>query len=386
MKKNNKINFIFPVGYHKFHKNQVFNYQLNRWLSLGYTRIEDMKEVGKRVENFDDWKREMVKLAEEALSEKRYMNEAFYYRATEFYILEESAEKQKMYDYFSEYFYKAFNNEGIERFEVPYEKGAIPVIKLNANGKKKGTIVIHGGFDSFIEEWYSSMRYFSDHGYEAIGFEGPGQGNARRKYGLGFDYRWEKPIKAVLDHFNLDDVTLFGISMGGWLCFRAAAFEPRIKRVIASSVAYDYIKTMNIVFQKLHILFARYLKNMSNKMILNAIKKGQGMQAWQSFQMMYITKKEIPMDAFEEMVFNLNEKNLHSELVKQDVLILTGRNDHFIPFKAHKMQVEALTNTKSLTDIVFTEETQAQNHCQIGNLGFALEEMVKWIEERNKKF
>ena len=79
--------------------------------------------------------------------------------------------------------------------------------------------------------------------------------------------------------------------MGGWFCFRAAAFEPRIKRVIASSVAYDYIKTMNIVFQKLHILFARYLKNMSNKMILNAIKKGSGMQAWQSFQMMYITKK-----------------------------------------------------------------------------------------------
>lgn len=380
----NKSSFTFPVGYHQSHKDQVFNFQLNRWYSLGYTRFEGMKKVGQRVTSFDDWKREMVKLAEESISEKRYMNAAFYYRAAEFYILEDSAEKQKMYDLFSKYFYEAFKDEGIERFEVPYKEGALPVIKLKAHGKKKSTIVIHGGFDSFIEEWYSPMRYFSDNGYEAIGFEGPGQGNARRKYGLAFDYKWEKPTKAVLDYFKLDDVILLGYSTGGWLCFRAAAFEPRIKRVIASSVVYDFIKNLNPLFQILHILFARYLKNMSNKIVLKAIKKGQGMQAWQSFQMMYITKKETPIEAFEEMVFNLNEKNLHSELVKQDVLILTGRDDHFFPFKAHKMQVKALTEAKSLTDIVFTKETQAQNHCQIGNIGFALETMVNWLDRKYK--
>jgi len=381
MKNTDKYKFTFPVGYHQFHNDQVFNYQLNRLYSLGYTRFEDMERVGQRVKDFVDWKREMVKLAENAISEKRYMNAAFNYRAAEFYILEENAEKQKMYDNFIEYFYKAFKDEGIERFEVPYKKSALPAIRLKAGGNKKGTIVIHGGFDSFIEEWYSSMRYFSDHGYETIGFEGPGQGNARRKYKLAFDYRWEKPTKAVLDYFKLDDVTLLGISMGGWFCFRAAAFEYRIKRVIASSVAYDYIKTMNVVFQKLHILFARYLKNISNKMILNAVKKGRGMQAWQSFQMMYITKKDIPMDAFEEMVFKMNEENLHSELVKQDVLILTGRNDHFIPFRAHKMQVNALAKAKSVTAKVFTKETHANNHCQIGNTGLMLDSIVKWIEE-----
>ena len=110
MTNTDKNKFTFPVGYHKFHKDQVFNFQLNRWHSLGYTRFEDMKKVGQGVTNFDDWKREMVRLAEEALSEKRYMNAAFNYRAAEFYILEESAEKQKMYDNFSEYFYRAFKD------------------------------------------------------------------------------------------------------------------------------------------------------------------------------------------------------------------------------------------------------------------------------------
>jgi|SaaInlV_200m_DNA_3_1039701.scaffolds.fasta_scaffold02100_11 pimeloyl-ACP methyl ester carboxylesterase len=54
------------------------------------------------------------------------------------------------------------------------------------------------------------------------------------------DVCWEKPTAAILDYFDLDDVTLFGLSMGGWLCLRAAAFEPRIKGGISSGHAIHY--------------------------------------------------------------------------------------------------------------------------------------------------
>ena len=94
------------------------------------------------------------------------------------------------------------------------------------------------------------MRYFSDYGYEVIAFEGPGQGEALRKNGLILDYAWEKPAKALIDYFDLEDVTWLGISMGGWFCFRAAAFEPRIGRVIASSIAFDYMQAYNIIIRK----------------------------------------------------------------------------------------------------------------------------------------
>jgi alpha-beta hydrolase superfamily lysophospholipase len=383
MTNNNKRKFTFPVGYYEFHKNQLFNFQLNRWHSLGYARFEDMKEAGQRIKNFEDWKVEMLKLAEQAVAEGRFMNAAFYYRAAEFYMLQDNSEKKLMYDKFSDLFYKTFKNDGIEQFNVPYKEAFLPVIKISpVEDKNKGTIVMHGGFDSFVEEFYSWMRYFSDHGYEVIAFEGPGQGAARRKYGLALDYEWEKPTKAILDYFKLNDVTLLGISMGGWFCFRAAAFEPRIKRVMASSIAYDYMKTMNIILRKIHIFFIKHMRNYSNKMILKAINKGRGLQAWMSTQMMYITKKETPMEAF-DVWLQLNEKNLRSDLVKQDVLILTGKKDHFIPFKAHDMQVKALTNAKSVTARVFTQEEQAHNHCQIGNIRFALDTMVKWIEGKS---
>lgn len=81
------------------------------------------------------------------------------------------------------------------------------------------------------------------------------------------------------------------------------------------------------------------------------------------------------------MMLQLNEKNLHSDLVKQDVLILTGREDPFIPFKMHNMQARALTNARSVTARVFTKEKQAQNHCQIGHIGLALDVMLKWISD-----
>ncbi|MCJ2513675.1 MAG: alpha/beta hydrolase [Candidatus Thermoplasmatota archaeon] len=379
---NEKSKFIFPIGYHKFHRKQVFNFQLNRWHSLGYSSFEDIKDVGQRINTFEDWNSEMVKLAEKAESENRLINAAFYYRAAEFYILQENSEKMQMYDKFSNLFYKAIEKDNIERLKIPYLKGFLPAIRIAPIGEKIGTLIVHGGFDSFIEEWYSPMRYFSDRGYEVIGFEGPGQGAAIRKYNLALDWKWEKPAKVILDYFKLDDVSWLGISMGGWFCFRASAYESRIKRVIASSIGYDYIGTMNIMLQKMHNLFLKRARNLSNKMLLKAIKKGEGMQAWQTAQLIYITKKEIPMDAFEVMM-ELNAENLHSEMVKQDVLILTGRNDHFIPFRAHDMQIKALTHAKSITAKVFTRETHAHNHCQIGNIGLSLDIMGKWIKEKS---
>ena len=261
--------FDFPVGYHQFHKDQVFNFQLNRWYSLGYARFEDMKEVGQRINTFEEWKTEMLKLAEKAVAENRLMNAAFYYRAAEFYTLQGDPDKEHLYDQFIDLFYQAFKDDEIERFKVPYQDVYLPTIRIPpTNAEKKGTIGMHGGFDSFIEEFYSWMRYFSEHGYEVISFEGPGQDGARKKFGLALDWRWERPAKAILDYFKLDDVTWLGISMGGWFCFRAAAFEPRIKMVIASSIAFDYMRAPNFVAQQLAKLFFIRFRKLTNRLTL----------------------------------------------------------------------------------------------------------------------
>jgi pimeloyl-ACP methyl ester carboxylesterase len=370
--------FAFPIGYHKFHNKQLFNFQLNRWYSLGYARLEDMTEVGKRIKTFKDWKQEMLRLAEEASSDNRLMNAAFYYRAAEFYVKAKDPEKEILYDRFIELFYKVIESEEFERHQVPYDGTYLPALRILPGYEKRGTIVIHGGFDSLIEEWYSMMAYFSMHGYEVIGFEGPGQGAALRKYGLPLIYEWERPTKAILDHFNVENATLIGLSMGGWLCLRAAAYEPRIKRVIASGHAIDYMKCMNRMFRAVHLWCIEHCREFMNRMAVLKFEKREGMAPWVVDHLKYITKKEKPLDAL-EIYLQMNEQNIHCELVRQDVLILAGRKDHLIPFKMYDMQLRALTNARSVTGRVFTRSDDAQNHCQTGNIGLALDVMAEWI-------
>jgi len=382
MKNDTRSKFTFPVGYQEFHKDKAFNFQLNRWYSMGYARLEDMEEAGQTINSFEEWKIEMLKLAEIAVSEGRLMNAAYYYRAAELFTTREDPDKEHLYDKFIDHFYKAFQDDEIKNFEVPYNDTFLPAIRIQpANTEKKGTIVLHGGFDSFIEELYSLMKYFSDNGYEVVAFEGPGQGVARKKYRLAFDYEWEKPVKAVLDYFQLEDVTLLGLSMGGWLCLRAAAFEPRINRVIAHSVSFDVIQYTNMVGQLLAKLFFRKFRKFTNNAMVKKMKK-KLMYSWFVNNLMYMTNKEMPIEGF-DVLLQLNEENLHSDLVKQDVLVLTGKKDHMIPFKMHDMQVKALTNAKSVTAMVFTKEEHAQNHCQIGNIGLVLDVMVKWIDGKS---
>jgi len=67
-------------------------------------------------------------------------------------------------------------------------------------------------------------------------------------------------------------------------------------------------------------------------------------------------------------------------LITQDVMIQTGYEDHMIPFKMHNMQVDALINAKSVTPLVFTEEVEGQNHCQVGNFGLALDLILDWLD------
>jgi pimeloyl-ACP methyl ester carboxylesterase len=376
------MTFDFPVGYHTFHKVKIMNFQLNRWYSLGYARLEDMQDAGRQIRTFGDWKRVMTDLAEKAESEKRWINAAFYYRAAEFFVLASDPDKKLLYNRFSNIFYnRAFAGELIERRWIPYEGSLLPSLHIPAaKGPAKGSVVIHGGFDSFIEEWYSCATFFASQGYDVIMFEGPGQGAARKKYGFTLTHEWEKPVKAILDHFGLDNATLLGISMGGWMCFRAAAFEPRIKRVIASSIAFDYMQIPPLPIQML----ARFLLRFPGLMdFLAGLKmKASYQERWGINNLMYITNIPSPVGA-SKVLLRFNEENQHPELVKQDVLILTGAEDHFIPLKMHYKQVNALKNARSLTARIFTREEQGQNHCQIGNIGLAHDVMLKWIEEKS---
>jgi pimeloyl-ACP methyl ester carboxylesterase len=366
-----------PVGYYKFHKNDLINFSLNRWYSLGYTRKGDIERAASKIKTFEDYSNQFIQLGEEAEAENRLKNAAFYTRAAEFLRDPQDKKKLPLYDKFRELFYRAFADENIQSHAIPYADGFLPALTVGDVGGEKGILLAHGGFDSFIEEFYALWANFARAGYRVIAYEGPGQGAALRLYGLPFEHDWEKPTAAVLDYFNISEAALLGISMGGYWGLRAAAFEKRISRVIAFPPLYDWLELAGPLARRMLDFMMPRPRLMNLVMRLEMPRSREGFTVRQA---LFITQKQEPIDAA-RFLLGMNKEHLNSDKVDQDVLLLVGENDAFQPPKLLYKQEEALVNARSITRRIFTKEEQADQHCQMGNLPLALSVMLDWLEE-----
>ena len=66
----------------------------------------------------------------------------------------------------------------------------------------KETILVCGGYDSFIEEFVLQVNDFVKKGYSVILYEGPGQGECISQ-GIYFTDAFHKATSEVLDFFDL---------------------------------------------------------------------------------------------------------------------------------------------------------------------------------------
>lgn len=355
------------------------NYQLNRWYSLGFTRFDDIAEAGRRIRSFDDNTRVFTSLAKVAEADGRLRNAAFYRRAAEFLVDPADPAKVSFYREFREAFDAAFVDEEIERHVIPYEDGALSAARLAPRGPVRGTVVIHGGFDSFIEEFFCFWQFFRDQGYEVVAFDGPGQGASHRLHGVPHDHDWEKPVGRVLDHFQLSEVTLLGISFGGYWCVRAAAFDTRIARLIVHPPLFDLLAPYPARVQR----FLRWMVRQERFMAWSIRTRTALVPVLRHTvrNCLYITNQlESEPTAVIPWFLGMNAAHLHSELVGQDVLITVGAEDRFQSPRLARLQAAALTSARSVTPRVFTSDESAQNHCQMGNLGLALFVMADWLD------
>lgn len=369
-----------PIGFLIFHKNDFINYQINRWHSLGYTRIDDLKDAASKIKSFEDYKKEFILLAEKAEEENRLKNAAFYYRAAEFLTAPNDINKIPLYKKFYDNFYKGFSNEPIKRHKIKYGKSYIPAMELSYSESPKGIVLIHGGFDSFIEEFFCMWKFIAERGYKVIAFEGPGQGLAL-KNGLFSDHAWEKPVTAILDYFKIDNATLIGASFGGYWCMRAAAFEKRIKRVVAWAVFYDLMEQKSGFIKKLVRSLLKHRKLM-NFLIKIKVKSSMTIKHVVN-HCLYITGRKEPINVA-EWLLEMNKYFLHSEKITQDVLLLAGEKDMFQPPMLLEKQKNALINAKSIESRIFMEKEKAGSHCQMGNLDLALSYITDWIDKKNE--
>lgn len=367
------------VGWLDLHADTSLNFQLNRWLAYGGEAwLRDIKPILPRLVGYDAWRDEFFRLGEAAERAGRRYIAGLHFRAAEFFMLESDARKQPTR--------LRLLHHLREPFEGTYTTHAVPfgqfTLKAYRFGKpqSRGTMVLFGGFDSYVEELFPMVCEFVLRGYDVVAFDGPGQGGMLEDQHAPMTADWHHPVAAVLDALGLEDVTLIGGSLGGCLVIRAAAFEPRVQRVVAYDAMTDFHECLTHQLPPAVRPFVGALEHTGALMdaLMHIASTQRAVIEWGLQQAMRVFGVKTPHEAIQaSRAYRTDDI---SSRVTQDVLLLAGAEDHYVPLDQLWTQARTLTHARSLTARVFTRQEKGQAHCQVGNMPLVVDVICRWLD------
>ena len=139
----------------------------------------------------------------------------------------------------------------IEQVTIPFEDTTLPGYFCAADETRGPLIISVGGYDSTAEEcffWNGAAALA--HGYHALIFDGPGQGELLIERSIHFRSDWEKVISAVIDlavrrdNVDVSKIILIGESWGGYLAPRAAAYDHRVALCVLDPAQIGLFRVM----------------------------------------------------------------------------------------------------------------------------------------------
>ncbi|MBL4679349.1 MAG: alpha/beta fold hydrolase [Pseudomonadales bacterium] len=373
------------AGYHALHSNPGLNFTLNRL--VGSIPPEEIKAVASRITTLESWISEMQEAAAKAEEEGRLLAAGRYLQAAEFYMKQGDPGKAEIYQHSIELINRALPEMASQRGSVPYESGFLPFIRVPAVGQERDVLFIHSGFDGLVEEMYPMFKPMASAGYTVIAFEGPGQGGALRTSNLHMPYDWEKPVSAILDHFNINDCTLIGMSLGGYLAPRAAAFEKRIRRVVSWGAMFDFFEVYRRrvgtpKFQVFKILLNLKLTNIVNALITKA-SENDDILKWAVTHGMHVSGTDTPFDYLQwTRTLNLTDS---AHFIDQDALLIMGVEDHLVSPDQLYVQAASMTRARSVHTVMLSKHDHAAQHCQVGNTELGVKLILNWLESLEQR-
>jgi hypothetical protein len=135
-----------------------------------------------------------------------------------------------------------------EQVEIPYEGSFLPGWFLStplATGPRPTVIINNGSDGQNVDLWAFGGAAALERGWNALIFEGPGQGSMLFVRQEPFRPDWEAVITPIVDYLetrrDVDPrrIALTGWSQGGELVARAAAFEHRLAAVVTDPGSVD---------------------------------------------------------------------------------------------------------------------------------------------------
>ena len=283
-------------------------------------------------------------------------------------------------------------------FDPPVEKIAIPYLDTTLEGyffhprsphgqvaatEPRTTIILNNGSDAPVSDtWLHGGAAAVERGWNAVTFDGPGQGAALHRQDLFFRADWEAVVTPVVDwlltrpEVDPNRLVLHGVSQAGYWVPRAIAFEPRIAAAVAdpgvTRVGDSWRSHLPEVMLQ---LLDQGDKENFDAFMAEAFKDEPEQMAELRWRMApYGT--DSPYDAY-----------LAAEAMALDpatvaritcpLLITSPDHEQFWPGQSEELHQQSPTSTL----VRFTEAEGADWHCEPAASGLRDERVFDWIED-----
>jgi dienelactone hydrolase len=381
--------------------NQVLLFYLGEaW--TGMTDIGECLETASRVEKGDPWSwtlawektaDRLAKLGAEAEAGKlirtagqSYLRAASYYRAAAHrhpepasrHMARLAAEAVRCYG-------KALAllpELGGVAVRIPYEKTSLPGYFFKAQGSKAAPVlIVHQGRDAWAQDCTYIAREALARGISCLLFDGPGQGEVIRLQGLVFRPDWEKVLSPAVDWVQKQPcvdpmrIGVIGMSMGGALAPRAAAYEQRIKIVVANPGVLNWSRVITDYFSRnlpeLMPLLDADPGAFDAKM--DALMRQSPFFDWAIKDMEWRHGGSTPS----ELIKRIRAFDATADVpkIRARVLVIDGEGEEYGQGQA---LYDALNCPKDY--MKFSAEDTALLHVQVGALAFSTTRIMDWIE------
>lgn len=389
-------------GYGRLFVDQTYHHQALRALNQAAAQGADINEVLEATSHIkagdaQGWYQTWTALGDRNLAranathDTRSKGEALlrahtYYLRSEFFLSPNDPKRIDSFGRNRKAFYDGLDTLGVahEKIPVPFEGHQLNAVFYPAAAPAHAQLIVFcGGSDTTLEELYFFLVAAAHaRGYSVLTFEGPGQGSVAREQHVPMTPDWEKPTSAILDawlasHAPPSKIVLVGLSLGGYLAARAAAFDERIDGVVSYDVFYDGAAiTKRIVPSIAYGLRSFGLESLVN--VGAPIKARFDPSAASSAivgQLMF--GKTEPLQIADELSkFTLADV---AGRIKQDVLLLAGVDDQFVPSDQIEQFRKALVNARSVTAKIYDRPSGGSAHSQLGATTLWQADFFDWL-------
>jgi len=277
----------------------------------------------------------------------------------------------------------------VEEVKIPYEDTTLPgyFFRSQVASAKAPTMIIFNGRDAWAIQDKVLAEAGNKRGYHVMLFDGPGQGPVLRMQGLPFRHDWEKVITPVVDYtltmegVDPDRIGVMGLSMGGVLAPRAAAFEHRPKVYVANPGVVSWLDVVNVTIAPL-VGGEEGLKLIDSDpvafdKIMNDLIAQSSFLQWGMDDTYWKQGVKAPAELMVEL--RKYDSTSVAGNIRSKMLLLHGEADLW-------SQVEKLKKLSGgPTDIIrFDGEYAGQLHCQTGSWSIMSHKLYNWLDENLK--